>query len=106
MKRAGKRTAILLLSCKLEHFHDFHDFALCCVYNIIIRMIVLKHALKHACPIESFFLCRELSSHGGPGAGCSDNQRRLFDPTTYRIILLDQRGAGKSRPTAELRVFN
>ena len=40
--------------------------------------------------------------HGGPGAGVWDNQRRFFDPAFYRIILFDQRGAGKSIPTAEL----
>ena len=36
--------------------------------------------------------------HGGPGSGCSPNQRRLFDPTRYRAILVDQRGCGRSRP--------
>ena len=41
--------------------------------------------------------------HGGPGAGSSPFQRRLFDPETYRIILFDQRGCGLSRPHAELR---
>lgn len=40
--------------------------------------------------------------HGGPGAGCSEQDRRFFDPEKYRIILLDQRGAGRSRPHAEL----
>jgi proline iminopeptidase len=38
--------------------------------------------------------------HGGPGAGCSANQRRFFDPETYRIVLFDQRGCGRSRPLA------
>src|SRR5689334_20182902 len=36
--------------------------------------------------------------HGGPGSGCNANQRRFFDPAHYRIILLDQRGCGRSRP--------
>ncbi|MBX9724841.1 MAG: prolyl aminopeptidase [Candidatus Obscuribacterales bacterium] len=40
--------------------------------------------------------------HGGPGGGFSPNHRRLFDPAKYRIILLDQRGAGKSTPHASL----
>lgn len=43
-------------------------------------------------------------SHGGPGAGCHPNARRLFDPEVYRIILLVQRGAGRSKPTAEIKV--
>ena len=41
--------------------------------------------------------------HGGPGAGLSTDHRRLFDPKHFRIILFDQRGAGQSRPHAELR---
>ena len=41
--------------------------------------------------------------HGGPGGGTSGRDRRYFDPTVYRIVLLDQRGAGKSTPAAELR---
>jgi proline iminopeptidase len=41
--------------------------------------------------------------HGGPGAGCSANDRRFFDPERYRIILFDQRGAGRSTPHAELQ---
>eukprot|EP00249_Psilotum_nudum_P012635 c23894_g1_i1 orf=827-1858(+) len=38
--------------------------------------------------------------HGGPGAGTSSGNRRFFDPEFYRIILFDQRGAGKSTPLA------
>ena len=44
--------------------------------------------------------------HGGPGGGCMDLDRGYFDPSVYRIILLDQRGAGKSTPAAELEVGN
>lgn len=40
--------------------------------------------------------------HGGPGAGIRPYHRRFFDPEIYRIILFDQRGAGNSRPHAEL----
>ncbi|GEC04151.1 putative proline iminopeptidase [Streptomyces spinoverrucosus] len=38
--------------------------------------------------------------HGGPGTGCSPNFRRYFDPAAYRIVLLDQRGCGRSTPSA------
>jgi proline iminopeptidase len=41
--------------------------------------------------------------HGGPGIGFSPKHRRLFDPKHFRIVLFDQRGAGKSRPHAELK---
>src|SRR5262245_26097946 len=40
--------------------------------------------------------------HGGPGGGCEAKHRRFFDPKHYRIVLFDQRGCGKSRPSAEL----
>ncbi len=40
--------------------------------------------------------------HGGPGGGGDETPRRFFDPQRYRIILLDQRGCGRSRPHAEL----
>ena len=36
--------------------------------------------------------------HGGPGGGCSSNDRRFFDPEKYHIILFDQRGCGRSLP--------
>jgi proline iminopeptidase len=40
--------------------------------------------------------------HGGPGSGTSPTQRRFFDPRAYWIILFDQRGAGRSRPRADV----
>lgn len=40
--------------------------------------------------------------HGGPGAGCSPDHRRLFDPRRYNVLLFDQRGCGRSRPHAGL----
>jgi proline iminopeptidase len=36
--------------------------------------------------------------HGGPGSGCSPLLRRFFDPARYRIVCVDQRGAGESGP--------
>jgi proline iminopeptidase len=41
--------------------------------------------------------------HGGPGSGCSVNQRKMFNPTTTTAYLIDQRGSGRSRPLAEAR---
>lgn len=40
--------------------------------------------------------------HGGPGAGFSERARCFFDPDIYRIVLFDQRGAGRSTPHADL----
>lgn len=40
--------------------------------------------------------------HGGPGGGAKPAQRRTFDPARYRIILFDQRGCGRSTPSALL----
>ena len=36
--------------------------------------------------------------HGGPGGGTDPAHRRMFDPAVYRIILVDQRGCGRSTP--------
>ena len=36
--------------------------------------------------------------HGGPGAGATPVHRRFFDPAAYRVVIYDQRGAGRSRP--------
>jgi proline iminopeptidase len=41
--------------------------------------------------------------HGGPGGGLSPRHRQFFDPSHYRIVLFDQRGAGKSMPHGEVR---
>ena len=40
--------------------------------------------------------------HGGPGAGATPTHRRFFDPSHYRIVVLDQRGAGRSLPLGAL----
>ena len=50
------------------------------------------------------FTVYSIFRHGGPGGGTSPRDRRFFDPNVYRIILFDQRGAGKSTPAYELRV--
>ncbi|SBT37424.1 prolyl aminopeptidase [Micromonospora auratinigra] len=41
--------------------------------------------------------------HGGPGGGLVPAARRFFDPARYRVVLLDQRGAGRSTPSGSLR---
>lgn len=41
--------------------------------------------------------------HGGPGAGASPAHRRFFDPASYRIVVYDQRGAGRSLPLGEIQ---
>jgi proline iminopeptidase len=38
--------------------------------------------------------------HGGPGSGCTSGARRYFNPDLYRIVLFDQRNAGRSTPHA------
>jgi proline iminopeptidase len=38
--------------------------------------------------------------HGGPGSGCAPYWRRYFNPATYRVLLFDQRGCGRSTPHA------
>jgi len=41
--------------------------------------------------------------HGGPGGGIAPTHRRFFDPDYYRIILFDQRGAGRSSPHGDVK---
>ena len=36
--------------------------------------------------------------HGGPGSGCKPEHRQFFDPQQYNIVLIDQRGSGRSTP--------
>ena len=43
-----------------------------------------------------------LALHGGPGGGLSPEMRRFFDPDRYRVVLMDQRGCGRSTPHAEI----
>ena len=40
--------------------------------------------------------------HGGPGGGSAPPMRRFFDPERWRVVLVDQRGAGRSTPHASL----
>ena len=41
--------------------------------------------------------------HGGPGSGCNDNQKALFNYKKYRVVFLDQRGSGKSIPKGSIK---
>jgi proline iminopeptidase len=41
--------------------------------------------------------------HGGPGSGASPSHRQFFDPAFYRIVIFDQRGAGRSTPLGEIK---
>jgi proline iminopeptidase len=38
--------------------------------------------------------------HGGPGGGATQGAARNFNPTAYRVVLFDQRGCGRSTPSA------
>jgi proline iminopeptidase len=40
--------------------------------------------------------------HGGPGAGATAVHRRFFDPDYWRVVIFDQRGAGRSTPLGEV----
>ncbi|MDF1694374.1 MAG: alpha/beta fold hydrolase [Saprospiraceae bacterium] len=43
--------------------------------------------------------------HGGPGLGYTEKDKELFDPHKFHVILIDQRGCGKSKPKGSL-AFN
>lgn len=53
---------------------------------------------EHGNPLGMPVVCL----HGGPGAGLAPSDAELFDRDTHRIVLFDQRGCGKSRPTGSL----
>ena len=40
--------------------------------------------------------------HGGPGGAINATMRRYFDPSRWHMVLFDQRGCGRSTPTASL----
>ncbi|HEX5394502.1 MAG TPA: alpha/beta fold hydrolase [Rhodocyclaceae bacterium] len=58
------------------------------------RLHVEQHGNPNGLPV--------LVLHGGPGSGCSPVMTRFFDPRRYRVILMDQRGAGRSLPRGGL----
>ena len=41
--------------------------------------------------------------HGGPGGRTTKDAARYFNPSAYYIVLVDQRGCGKSTPFGELK---
>lgn len=41
--------------------------------------------------------------HGGPGGGCDKKAYRHFNPKKFRVVIVDQRGAGKSKPFASIK---
>jgi len=41
--------------------------------------------------------------HGGPGGETGDKHKRVFDPTSQRVIFFDQRGCGKSLPLGSIQ---
>lgn len=41
--------------------------------------------------------------HGGPGSGCNDGHKQIFNPSINRVIFFDQRGSGKSLPYGSLQ---
>lgn len=60
----------------------------------IHELYVDESGVPHGIPI--------LFVHSGPGSGCEFDSRCFFNPEKYRIILFDQRGAGRSKPHGEL----
>jgi proline iminopeptidase len=67
----------------------------------LLRRHVLRVGGGHRLQVEEYGSedgIAALVLHGGPGSGCSPLLRRFFDPRRYRVICLDQRGAGGSRP--------
>lgn len=67
----------------------------------LLRGHALPVAGGHVLQVQEFGRADGLAAvvlHGGPGSGSSPLLRRFFDPARYRVICIDQRGAGASRP--------
>ena len=77
------------------------------LYNI--KKSFARHQIKqknHTIYFEEYGNPKGISVlflHGGPGSGCNDNQKALFDYKKFRVIFLDQRGAGKSVPKGSVK---
>lgn len=56
----------------------------------------LTHRSAHSSPPAIYL-------HGGPGGHTTKSNTSFFDPSTYRVVLLDQRGCGRSRPNASTK---
>lgn len=54
-------------------------------------------------PHQSLTIDTALYLHGGPGGHTTKANTAFFDPAVYRVVLLDQRGCGRSRPNADTR---
>ncbi|KAJ5105465.1 hypothetical protein NUU61_002812 [Penicillium alfredii] len=67
--------------------------------------ILLSYLLSPSPPTPIVILTSRtaLYLHGGPGGQTSKANTAYFDPAIYRVVLFDQRGAGRSTPSAELR---
>ncbi len=76
------------------------------IYNLYPPLEPYEHKLLHVDSNHYIYyeMCGNPTGkpvvflHGGPGSGCNPAQRRFFDPAVYRIILIDQRGCGRSLP--------
>jgi proline iminopeptidase len=92
----------LQITCQLMHKSADFFFPPLAPYNEGYLEVSAEHHLwyaeygnRHGVPV--------IFIHGGPGGGTGANDMRFLDPAFYRIILLDQRGAGRSRPSAEVK---
>lgn len=68
-------------------------------HHIAVSDLHTIHVYEHGNPQGK----PALFVHGGPGGGIRPDHHRYFNPALYRIILVDQRGCGQSKPHAELR---
>ena len=77
---------------------------------------IIKSFATHQIKIDDHILYLEeygnpegvpiLFLHGGPGSGCSDNHKALFNPEKFRVIFPDQRGSWKSKPKGSINNNN
>jgi proline iminopeptidase len=81
------------MRCLYPEISPFHTFLL--ETDSIHQVYVEQSGTPAGIPV--IFL------HGGPCSGTKPDHRRFFNPERYHIILLDQRGCGRSLPFGELQ---
>lgn len=84
-----------------SRYHRAVPFALLYPDPPLLRSHPLPVGDGHVLRVQEFGCADGLAAavlHGGPGSGGSPLLRRYFDPARYRIICVDQRGAGASQP--------
>ncbi|WP_114970891.1 alpha/beta fold hydrolase [Rhodoferax ferrireducens] len=94
MNRRDKGTAPIVTLAPMPARALYPDFPPFARHEVPVGKGHVLHVQEHGCADGVAVVVL----HGGPGSGCAPLLRRYFDPGRYRVVCIDQRGAGLSRP--------